>query len=166
MRGICKMNFPIADGFVGAGKAADDVVIATRRGKHAHTTQHVHSRPSIEPKKDLPSFPPFFTFYKAMPFNTFTVACSTTPTAISTFFNHYTTPKQKKSAHPAQKQLSYHEGVNLVRQFLSTPLAPFSAKLTMRTRKSSPRRRHTAVYNRLYPLSLMGASRRPHNPAK
>src|SRR5271155_3824901 len=53
-----------------------------------------------------------------MPFNTFTVACSTTPTAIGTFFNHYTTSKQKKSAHPAKKQLSYHEGVNLIRRFL------------------------------------------------
>src|SRR5271168_1167726 len=98
-----------------------------------------------------------------MPFNTFTVACSTTPTVIGTLFNHYTTPKQKKSTHPAKKQLSYHEGVNLIRQFLSTPL--LGTELMLRPRKSSPRRRLTAIHSGIHSLPLMGPSRRPDNPA-
>jgi hypothetical protein len=47
------------------------------------------------------------------------------PTAIGTFITHYTTAKRKRNHHPAKRQLSYHEGVNLIRQFLSTaPLNP------------------------------------------
>jgi hypothetical protein len=60
-----------------------------------------------------------------MPFNTFTVACSTTPTVIGTFIAHYTTPKRKRNHHPAKRQLSYHEGVNLIRQFLSPAPSQF-----------------------------------------
>ena len=58
-----------------------------------------------------------------MPLNTFTVACSTTPTVIGTFFQHYLNFKDIRDNHPAKKQLSYHEGVNLIRQFLS--LVPY-----------------------------------------
>src|SRR2546423_2098460 len=54
-----------------------------------------------------------------MPFNTFTVACSTTPTVIGTFFGHYTTSKRKRKLHPAKEQLSYDEGVALIGRFLS-----------------------------------------------
>lgn len=57
-----------------------------------------------------------------MPFNTFTAACSTAPTAIGTFIHHYLMSKEKRIRHPAKRQLSYHEGVNLIRQFLSIQL--------------------------------------------
>lgn len=59
-----------------------------------------------------------------MPLNTFTVACSTAPTAIGTFLAHYTTSRRKRTHHPAKRQLSYHEGVNLIRQFLGPPHSP------------------------------------------
>ncbi|KAI5807442.1 hypothetical protein DFH27DRAFT_546263 [Peziza echinospora] len=51
-----------------------------------------------------------------MPFNTFTVACATTPTVISTLVSHYLNPKPLAST--PSSHISYHEGVALVRRFL------------------------------------------------
>jgi len=53
---------------------------------------------------------------RRMPFNLFTVAGSITPIVINTFFHHYL---RKPIQHPAQEQLSYDEGIHLIRQFLS-----------------------------------------------
>ncbi|KAI9702813.1 MAG: hypothetical protein M1836_008027 [Candelina mexicana] len=51
-----------------------------------------------------------------MPFNSFTVGTAVTPTVIETYISHYVNRKplaQKPTAH-----ISYHEGLNLIRQFL------------------------------------------------
>src|SRR5947207_8546912 len=77
-----------------------------------------HNKTVPAPRR--PDDPQGYYYRLSMPFNTFTVACSTAPTAISTFIHHYMTSKGKRHCqHPAKKQLSYHEGVNLIRQFLS-----------------------------------------------
>lgn len=52
-----------------------------------------------------------------MVFNTISVGTAVTPTVIETYFSHYLNRKplrQKPTAH-----ISYHEGVNLIRQFLA-----------------------------------------------
>ncbi|KAI9840834.1 MAG: hypothetical protein M1838_003881 [Thelocarpon superellum] len=51
-----------------------------------------------------------------MPFNTLTVSGAVTPTVVQTYFSHYLDRKnlhQKPTAH-----ISYHEGLQLIRQFL------------------------------------------------
>ncbi|CCX31721.1 Similar to AB hydrolase superfamily protein C4A8.06c; acc. no. O14158 [Pyronema omphalodes CBS 100304] len=57
-----------------------------------------------------------------MPFNTLTVACSTAPTVITTFFNHFcacSPTTSKPNADDENFELSYEEGVALIRRFLT-----------------------------------------------
>jgi acetyl esterase/lipase len=54
-----------------------------------------------------------------MPFNTLTVACSTAPTIISTFFSHFCSCTPTPEDNGDTFGLSYEEGVALIRRFLT-----------------------------------------------